>query len=268
MEPAIRRFFQALHEETHPQGPVAAPPAIHAIEAAARSWGISPLAAGLRLSGREPPGGALGFDPVALDPEHPALQARGLEPNLCRDREIGFVVEAGQRHSGWLAVTIFDILGRRAGWTFRRVEETPSAPRRRPRPRWSLSPGFPRGRPLYNLDRAWPSLVRSETALLVEGPFDALHLHQAGWTNAVALLGNRLTGWHVDLLLTVGVSQVVLLLDNDHGGRQGRDWALRGDGRLDQFRVADLCSALPPGKDPDQLAPEALADLLGKYRPG
>jgi hypothetical protein len=247
-----------------------------------RVWGVSALQAGLRLAaeggepgirdewGQRPPsGGTASPDDLVLVWEDPALQERGLDPASSRDRQIGRVAEAGHPYDGWLAVTIFDLGGRRVGRAYRR-------PRRKPigrpgwsrgEPRWSVPPGFPIGRHLYNLDRAWPSLFGSDAAILVEGPFDALRLHGLGWTNTVALLGNRLTGWHVDLLLTVGVGVVVLLLDNDHGGHLGRRWALDTDGRLDQFRVVDLHRALPPGRDPDDVTAPWLGEWLGPYRP-
>jgi hypothetical protein len=283
VEPRIRRFFTALHEgwtgSALPEAGTGPASAEHfdTFERLARDWSVSPLEAGLRLlskrEGNGPPirDSTHELGPLDLACDHPALRGRGLEPNLCRDREIGLVSEANNPHAGWLAVTVFDILGRRVGWTYRRLEadQEPARPSRggRPPARWSISPSFPRGRHLYNLDRAWPSLVSTETAIVVEGPFDALHLHRSGWPNTVALLGNRLTGWHVDLLLTVGVSAIVLLLDNDHGGRQGRHWALKTDARLSQFRVIDLSSALPPGQDPDDLTREALPAVLGPYKP-
>jgi DNA primase len=170
------------------------------------------------------------------------------------------VTDPTHPRTGWIALKVVDILGRTRGWAYRRVE--PHAG-----PRWSLGPGFPRGRHLYNLDLAWPSLASSHVAILVEGPFDALHLQQGGWPNTVGLLGNRVTGWHVELLLTVGVETVVLLLDNDHGGRQGRRWALDQDRRLEPFQVVDLLGSLPRGRDPDELPHTELARFLDPFRP-
>jgi hypothetical protein len=229
--------------------------------------GVSPLRAALEAIGtpidpEEENGSGVCAPP--LDHSHPALAARGLDPVLCGRRRIGIVADPAHRRAGWLAVSVFDILGRCVGLTFRRPEDAALARRT---PRWSLDRGFPRGRHLFNLDYAWPSLARSGIAIVVEGPFDAIHLERGGWPNTVALLGNRLTAAHVDLLLTVGVSQLVLLLDNDHGGREGRRWALECDGRLDQFEVADLSSNLPRGHDPDDLPHEALARLLEPFRP-
>lgn len=188
--------------------------------------------------------------------------------DTCRDRGIGCVTDPGHRRDGWLAISIFDIAGRLAGYTYRRVEpEQRHAGKSKRRERWAVSRELAAGRHLYNLDRAWLDVVRSRTAILVEGPFDALHLHRLGWTNSVALLGNQVTGWHVDLLLTVGAETLVLLLDNDHGGRQGRRWALELDDRLGQFRVVDLHTSLPRVRDPDELSAEELGRFLEPYRP-
>jgi hypothetical protein len=230
-----------------------------------RTEGLPSLQAALRYAGQ---GTSEPLEPLRDCPElaydHAALRARGLEQANCQERRIGVVCEAGHPKQGWMGVTVFDILGRPAGITYRRLSDAPKPSRA---PRWSVERAFPRGRHLYNLDRAWPSVAALRTAILVEGPFDAIHVERGGWTNAVALLGNRLTGWHVDLLLTVGAERVVLLLDNDHGGREGRRWALRGDGRLDQFKVFDLSGKLPPGHDPDEVPHQVLASFLESFRP-
>lgn len=230
--------------------------------------GRSPLRAGLAHLGWDvpPEGGSTdAWADADLATDHPAVSDRGISPAEAAGRGIGWV--AGP-DGGRLAVTVFDIEGRAVGQTLRRLEAGADRPERSGRvpPRWLTSPGFPAGQHLYNLDRAWPAVRRGRCAVLVEGPFDALHLDRCGWPNALALLGNRVTGWHVDLLITVGAERLVLLLDNDHGGRLGSRWALEHDGRLDQFEVVDRRTSLPRGRDPDELGPAELATLLGPAR--
>lgn len=263
IDPEIRRFFAELERTKEATaatlrsivrpGP-SEPQMLEAVRAVAQPAGA----------------GSIGLLEL-LQFDHPALRARGLDPETCRERGIGCVAAPGHLREGWLAIAVYDVAGRLAGWTFRRNEPAPAGAglrRGRRSKRWAVSSELAVGRHLYNLDRAWPSIVRSQSAILVEGPFDALHLHRLGWTNCVALLGNQITGWHVDQLLTVGAETLVLLLDNDHGGRQGKRWALEIDGRLGQFQVVDLHRRLPRGRDPDELSAGELNEFLELYRPG
>ncbi len=72
------------------------------------------------------------------------------------------------------------------------------------------------------IDQAGPTIRKSGQALLVEGYFDAILLHQAGLTNAVALCSASLTGREqVKLLRRFEAQEIVLILDGDDAGRRG-----------------------------------------------
>ncbi len=109
------------------------------------------------------------------------------------------------------------------------------------------TPLFSKGRTLYALESAREGIARLEHAVIVEGYFDAIALHQAGLTNAVATLGTALTSDHVDLLRRF-TRRVVLLFDPDAAGVRA---ALR---TMDLFLGSGLTvqvGSLPPGDDPD-----------------
>ena len=106
---------------------------------------------------------------------------------------------------------------------------------------------FRKGQTLFALDQARDAIARTKTAIVVEGYFDAIVLHQARVTNTVATLGTALTPEHVQVLRRFAVN-VVLLFDPDAAGVQA---ALRG---LDLFVNSGLgvkVITLPSGDDPD-----------------
>jgi DNA primase len=106
---------------------------------------------------------------------------------------------------------------------------------------------FKKGQTLFALDAAREAIVRTKTVIVVEGYFDAIALHQAGLTHAVATLGTALTPEHVQVLRRFA-SKVVLLFDPDAAGVRA---ALRG---LDLFVNSGLgvkVVTLPMGEDPD-----------------
>ena len=73
---------------------------------------------------------------------------------------------------------------------------------------------------LYGLDRARDEIRRRKSAVLVEGYFDVIGLHQAGVQHAVALCSTALTPGHLAQLQRVEARELVLLLDGDEAGRK------------------------------------------------
>ena len=109
------------------------------------------------------------------------------------------------------------------------------------------TPLFSKGRTLYGLDCAREGINQLQQILIVEGYFDAIALHQAGMTNAVATLGTALTPEHVELIRRF-TTHVVLVFDPDAAGVRA---ALR---TLDLFLGSGLTVqvvSLPAGDDPD-----------------
>lgn len=109
------------------------------------------------------------------------------------------------------------------------------------------TPLFKKGQTLFAFDRAREAIGRTKTAVVVEGYFDAIALHQAGITHTVATLGTALTSEHVQVLRRFAAN-VVLLFDPDAAGVRA---ALRG---LELFVNSGLgvkVVTLPAGEDPD-----------------
>ena len=72
--------------------------------------------------------------------------------------------------------------------------------------------------------------VKDNTIILVEGLLDALWLHQNGFTNAQAILGNKVTKKQAKFLLSKA-NTFIRMFDNDEGGeraKQSYDRYLKG----------------------------------------
>lgn len=101
-------------------------------------------------------------------------------------------------------------------------------------------------------------VVRSRGfALLVEGQFDLILLHQIGFQNTIALSGTALSGEHLSLIKRYA-DNLMLALDADRAGlaasAKNAHAALTSGMRVKAVR-------LPLGKDPADLASETPADL-------
>lgn len=129
---------------------------------------------------------------------------------------------------------------------------------------------FSKSHLLYGLDRARKPMRASDQAVIVEGYFDVIAVHQAGFENVVSPMGTALTEEQVRLIKRF-TRRLVLALDPDAAGQnavlRGLDAArqsldttqeigfdahglLRHESRLQaDLRVASM----PDGMDPDEV---------------
>ncbi len=77
---------------------------------------------------------------------------------------------------------------------------------------------YKKSKVLYGLDLAREAIRRTRRAVLVEGYFDVIGLHQAGVASAVAVCGTALTPEHVELLGRCDCREVTILFDGDSAG--------------------------------------------------
>jgi len=116
------------------------------------------------------------------------------------------------------------------------------------------TPLFHKGRLIFGLDLAANPIRSTHQLLVVEGYTDVMAAHQAGWKNAVAVLGTATTDDHAALIRRSGARTVVLVFDGDEAGRKASLRALAGLLKLPiELRVA----VLPEGRDPGDLLVEA-----------
>jgi len=129
------------------------------------------------------------------------------------------------------------------------------------------SPVYKKSKLLYGLHLAREGFRSKGRAILVEGNFDVISLHQAGFPETIAPLGTALTPEQVDQLRRL-TEEVVLLYDGDRAGRMAAYKALR------TLIAADLevkIVVLAEGEDPDSAiknkGSEYLSELVAQARP-
>ncbi|MEM8641905.1 MAG: DNA primase [Cyanobacteria bacterium P01_G01_bin.54] len=113
---------------------------------------------------------------------------------------------------------------------------------------------FDKGNTLYALDRAKKAISKQDQAIVVEGYFDAIALHTAGFSHAVASLGTALSEAQLKQLSRYTPSkQIILNFDADTAGTKATQRAITEvealvySGQI-QLRVLNL----PGGKDADE----------------
>jgi DNA primase len=142
---------------------------------------------------------------------------------------------------------------------------------------------FNKGATLYALDAARAAIRKERTAVIVEGYFDAIALHQAGFENAVASMGTALTEDQYLVLEGMRIDHAIVAFDGDAAGqlsaeRRGieivravhRAKQRARAGEVGKGVVSVEITVLPKDTDPDDLArrdPDSLRRLLKSAKP-
>lgn len=144
---------------------------------------------------------------------------------------------------------LFDASGRVVAFSGRILSKDTEAPKYVNSPETEL---FNKSEILYGYDKAKQGIRHYDFSLIVEGQFDVVMTHQAGYTNAVAVSGTALTPHHVMLLQRLS-NRVVLALDADRAGIA----AVKRAAELMLARGMDVKVArMPDGEDPADIIAE------------
>jgi DNA primase len=162
----------------------------------------------------------IGFVPDSwrLLTEH--LRAKGIkEEDMVR---VGLVKKSEKGSGdGWYDVfrnrivfPIFDQSGRPIAFSGRLLGEDEKAPKYLNSPETEL---FNKSETLYGLDRAKMDIRKKGYAILVEGQFDLIACHQAGFANTVASSGTAFTEAHLRKLVRLS-RKLMFAFDSDSAG--------------------------------------------------
>ena len=149
-----------------------------------------------------------------------------------------------------LMIPIMDLQGRIIGFGSRSLKDEDL-------PKYLNSPETPlfdKSKTLFALDKARSYIGQEDCAIVVEGYFDAIALHEVGIGNVVASLGTAFTQNQLKQLLRFTASkQVILNFDADNAGAKATERAISEVedlvyGGVVQLRILNL----PDGKDADE----------------
>jgi len=123
------------------------------------------------------------------------------------------------------------------------------------------TPIFQKRKHLYGLYQTKDSIIKNDSALLVEGNIDLIALWHHGFTNVVASLGTALTEEQVKLLSRY-TKNIYILYDSDSAGKEA---AARAINIFITRSVFPKFIILPPNTDPDDFLEENGAGALRDY---
>ncbi len=150
---------------------------------------------------------------------------------------------------GRVMFPICDPSGRVLAFSGRTMSSDPALPKYVNSPETEL---YEKSHTLFGYHLAKQSIRTHNFSLVVEGQFDLVLAHQAGFTNTVAISGTALSEHHCALLERLS-KRVVLALDADRAGIN----SVKRSAHIMLARGLDVkVATLPEGKDPADLVAE------------
>ena len=186
---------------------------------------------------------------LKLNDNHSYLYERGLTVETIKTFGVGFCSRGIMR--GRVALPIHDEEGQLVAYVGRAITDDQAEKTGK----YKLPRGFEKCHVVWNLNRAKDHA--EDGLIVVEGFFDAMHVHQAGYPNVVALMGSSLSE-HQEHLLAGETDRLALMFDGDEAGRNCmREFykRLRRQVYLKEIHLQE-------GQQPDGLTKKAIAELL------
>jgi DNA primase len=200
----------------------------------------------------------LGYAPNGWDNLYQYLVAdKKYSPDVCVQAGLIIKKEDGgyyDRFRDRLMIPICDTLGKVIAFGGRSLDGS--------NPKYLHSPEtrlFEKSKVLFGLNHAVKSIGQEDCAIVVEGYFDAIALHQSGITNVIACQGTALTKNQINRLIKYTKSrQLILFFDGDNPGVEASRRTIESVFDLiniEQFHLKVL--SLPNNLDP--------ADWISRY---
>jgi len=177
---------------------------------------------------------------------HPYLEQRGIERCTAAHFGIGYYGGHGLLR-GRIVFPIHNAGGELVAYAGRTVNDV--------EPRYLFPRGLCKSQVLFNYHRAVAATAQhAGRVIVVEGFFDCLKVHQAGYANVVALMGTSLSNKQWELLQT-SFEEMIVMLDGDAAGQRAT--------RVLSSRGPAVCLArVPTGRQPDQLSAEEIQRIV------
>jgi len=155
---------------------------------------------------------------------------------------------------------IMDSSGRVVAFSGRTLKQDKDIPKYVNSPETEL---FQKSEILYGYDKAKQGIRQLQFSLIVEGQFDLVMSHQAGYSNTVAVSGTALTPFHISILMRMSPN-AVLALDAD---RAGINAVKRSAVPILEAGMDVKVAQIPEGEDPADVVqndPKELKKIVGK----
>jgi DNA primase len=195
-----------------------------------------------------------------IDPTHPYLKDRGIKEETAQYFGCGYFAGRGVFHNR-IVFPLHNDSGELVGYAGRSIDNA--------EPRYLFPAGLKKSALLFNFHRVKKAAKEVASIIIVEGFFDCMKVHQAGFRETVALMGSSISDEQVRQVVC-NFSHADLMLDADEAGWKGTTECLIELGH--NIYVTYQC--LPDwAMQPDELTEQELRCMLtggaaeGEIRP-
>lgn len=100
-------------------------------------------------------------------------------------------------------------------------------------PKFLIYPkGFDKRFVFYNMHRALPAILQTNSVIIVEGQGEVWRLYESGVNNVLGMFGRTMTKEQQQKLQQLPITHIVILTDNDQAGRESKIQLQRQLGRF------------------------------------
>jgi DNA primase len=132
-------------------------------------------------------------------------------------------------------------------------------------PKYLFSDGFRKTEYFYNWDRAIEHALLKRTLFIVEGQGDVWRMYEAGVKNCTGMFGKSMSPTQKSILLNSGITNLVILTDNDSAGREAKIQIKRELGRSFKLIFPPMTSNDLGSLTVESLKANILSNLRGLY---
>lgn len=132
-------------------------------------------------------------------------------------------------------------------------------------PKFLISRGFKKENYFYNYHRAFEQAVKKRCLFIVEGQGDVWRMYEAGVENCVGLFGKEISEQQKDILLSSGITTLVILTDGDQSGRESKIKIMRFFNRMFTLKFPYFAKKDIGDTSVEYIQNTILQDLKGLY---
>lgn len=189
---------------------------------------------------------------LKLNPEHPFFEKKKLSTETVKQFGLGFASKGIMKNR--IAIPIHDDKNQLIAYCGRSITEEQSSEEGK----YKLPKNFSKTRVVYNLNRLSD---KTDVIIIVESFFSVFQLHQAGYSNIVALMGSELSQAQEDLILKIlsPNARIILMFDYDESGIKCTEKCLIQFGKKRYVKAIDFEEY---GIKPHNLSEQELQNLL------
>ncbi len=175
----------------------------------------------------------------------PYYLSRGFDAQLLDEYDVGDCWVVGNRMRGRAVFPVYDDEYLCVGAVGRKISDTWMTAK------WKNSKGFKSSQIFYG---QW-NYTKTSRAIIVEGQGDILKLRHAGYGDSLGMFKNRLTDDQIQILIELGVKDLLVITDRDKAGEEGYE-SIKA--KANMFNISRF---IPKGKDIGEMDVEVVRKL-------